>query len=125
MLFLLTTGQDFFACLFAILGMQAMHRYSPRVVGALMGFSALLIFGALFEQIGLLQALALALVYTTLGAFMTAYIWSTRRAEVVSGTGTEVAGRVAGCQSAPGIPCPPAGTTGCRTRASAAGTRTA
>ena len=82
MLVLLTTGQDFFACLFAILGMQAMRRYSPQVVGALMGFSALLIFGALVERIGLLQALALALVYTTLGAFMTAYIWSTRRAEV-------------------------------------------
>jgi signal transduction histidine kinase len=82
MLFLLTTEQDFFACLFAILGMQAMHRYSPRVVGALMSISALLIFGALLERIGLLQALALALVYTALGAFMTAYIWSTRRAEV-------------------------------------------
>jgi signal transduction histidine kinase len=82
MLLLLSTRQDFFACLFAILGMQAMQRYSPRVVGGLMGFSALLIFGALFEQIGSLQALALALVYTTLGAFMTAYIWSTHQADV-------------------------------------------
>jgi signal transduction histidine kinase len=82
MLLLLTTEQDFFACLFAILGMQAMQRYSPRVVGALMGLSALLIFGALFERVGFMQALALALVYTTLGAFMTAYIWSARRAGV-------------------------------------------
>jgi signal transduction histidine kinase len=44
--------------------------------------SALLTFGALFPRIGWLQALALALVYTTLGAFMTAYIWSTRRATI-------------------------------------------
>lgn len=82
MLFLFTTEQDFFACLFAILGMQAMQRYSPRVVSALIGLSALLTFGALFERIGLLQALALSLVYTTTGAFMTAYIWSARRAGV-------------------------------------------
>lgn len=82
MLFLLSTYQDFFACLFALLGMQAMQHYSPRVVSVLMGVFALLTFGALFERIGLLQALALALVYTTLGAFMTAYIWSTRQAGI-------------------------------------------
>jgi signal transduction histidine kinase len=82
MLFLLTTKQDFFACLFAIFGMQAMRRYSPRVVEILMGLSALLIFGALFGRIGFLQALALALVYTASGAFMAAYIWSARRAAI-------------------------------------------
>ena len=82
MFFLLTTAQDFFACLFAILGMQAMRRYSPRVVGALMGLSALLIFGALFDRIGFLQSLALALVYTASGAFMTAYIWSAHQASL-------------------------------------------
>jgi signal transduction histidine kinase len=43
---------------------------------------AFLIFGALFERIGFLQALALTLVYTTLGACMTAYIWSARRAGI-------------------------------------------
>lgn len=82
MLFLLTSKQDFFACLFAILGMQAMQRYSPQTVSVLVGFSAVLTFGALYERIGFLQALALALVYTTLGAFMTAYIWSTRQAGI-------------------------------------------
>jgi signal transduction histidine kinase len=82
MLFLLTTEEDFFACLFAILGMQAMQRYSPRLVIALIVLFALLTFGALFERIGFLQALALALVYTTLGAFMTAYIWSARLAAI-------------------------------------------
>jgi signal transduction histidine kinase len=80
---LLTTDQDFFAVLFAILGMQAMQRYSPRVVGVLIGLSALLTFLVLVERIGLLQALALALIYSALGAFMAAYIWSTRRAGIV------------------------------------------
>lgn len=82
-LLLLTTDQDFFACLFAILGMQAMQLFSPRLVGILVGFSALLTFCALFERIGFLQALALTLVYTTLSAFMTAFIWSARRASIL------------------------------------------
>jgi signal transduction histidine kinase len=82
LLLLLTTEQDFFACLFAILGMQAMQCYSPRVVTAIMLSSAVLTFWALLGRIGFLQALALALVYTTSGAFMAAYIWSARRASI-------------------------------------------
>ena len=79
---LLTTGQDFFAFLFAIIGMQAMQRYSPRVVGVLIGLAGVLTFLILRGPIGVLQALALSLSYTALGAFMAAYIWSTRQAEV-------------------------------------------
>lgn len=82
LLFLLTTEEDFFGCLFAMIGMQAMQRYSPRLVSVLIGIFAMLIFGTLFERIGFLQALALTLVYTTLAAFMTAYIWSARVAAV-------------------------------------------
>jgi signal transduction histidine kinase len=82
MLLLLTTEQDFFAILFAIIGMQAMQRYSPRVVSGLMVLFSLLTFGILLGRIGFLQALALALVYTTTGAFMAAYIWSARRSAV-------------------------------------------
>jgi signal transduction histidine kinase len=80
---LLTTEQDFFAFLFAILGMQAMQRYSPWVVGVQIGLSAVLTYLALVEPIGLLRALALALIYAALGAFMSAYIWFTRRAGIV------------------------------------------
>ncbi len=80
---LLNTDQDFFAILFAILGMQAMQRYPPKVVGILVGLSALLTFLALVERAGLLQSLALALIYSAVGAFMAAYIWSTRCAAVV------------------------------------------
>ncbi len=79
---LLTTGQDFFAFLFAILGMQAMQRFSPRVVGVLIGLFAVLTFLALVGVIDALQALALALIYATLGAFLAAYIWSTLQAGI-------------------------------------------
>lgn len=80
MLLLISTEQDFFACLFAILGMQAMQKFSPRFVIVLIFLHALLTFGALLERIGLLQALALSLVYTTLGSYMAGYIWITRKA---------------------------------------------
>jgi len=79
---LLTTGQDFFAFLFATLGMQAMQRYSPRVVAGLISLFAALTFLTLLEPMGALQAFALSLIYTALGALMTAYIWSTRRAGI-------------------------------------------
>lgn len=80
---LLTTGQDFFAFLFAIVGMQAMQEYPPRVVAWLIGLFAVLTFLALLGPIGALQAMALALIYTALGAFLASYIWSTRRAGIV------------------------------------------
>lgn len=83
-LFLLhTTEQDFFAFLFAILGMQAMQKYSPRTVGVLIGLSALLTYVVLVRSIGALQTLAMALIYAALGAFLAAYIWSTRRAAII------------------------------------------
>jgi signal transduction histidine kinase len=77
---LVASGEDFFAILFAILGMQAMQRYSPRVVTILVSICAVLTFLALVGRIGLLQALALTLIYSAVGAFMAAYIWSARRA---------------------------------------------
>jgi signal transduction histidine kinase len=77
---LVASGQDFFAILFAILGMQAMQRYSPQVVTILISICAVLTFLALVGRIGLLQALALTLIYSAVGAFMAAYIWSARRA---------------------------------------------
>lgn len=80
---LLTTGQDFFAFLFAIVGMQAMQEYSPRVVAGLIGLFAILTFLALVGSIGALQAIALALIYTALGTFLASYIWSTWRARIV------------------------------------------
>ena len=58
LILLLGTEQDFFAFLFGILGMQAMQRYSPRVVGGVIVFSAVLTFLSLLGPIGALQAAA-------------------------------------------------------------------
>jgi signal transduction histidine kinase len=80
---LLITEEDFFAFLFGLIGMQAMQCYSPRVVVSLIFLFALLVFLIFLERIGWLQALALTLIYSTLGAFMAAYIWSIRRAGVI------------------------------------------
>jgi signal transduction histidine kinase len=80
---LVAAKQDFFAFLFAIMGMQAMQRYSPIVVSVLIGLSGVLIFATLVALMGALQALALSLSYTAVGAFLAAYIWSTRRAGIV------------------------------------------
>ncbi len=80
---IVTTEQDFFAFLFSLLDMQAMQRYSPRIVGGLIGLFAVVTFVVLIGPIGALQALALALIYAALGALLAAYIWSTRCAEVI------------------------------------------
>lgn len=83
-LFLLhITEQDFFAFLFSILGMQAMQKYSPRTMGVLISLSVVLTFLVLVKPIGALQALSQALIYAALGAFLAAYIWSTRRASII------------------------------------------
>ncbi len=81
---LLGTRQDFFAFLFPILHMQAMRRSSPRVVGGLIALTAVLTYLSLVGAVGALQALALGLIYSALGALMSAYIWSTRRAMIVA-----------------------------------------
>ena len=94
-LFLLhTTEQDFFAFLFAVLGMQAMHKYSPRVMGVLIGLSAILTYLALVRPNGALQALAMALIYAALGAFLAAYIWSTRRAAIIRAQQQQLVGEL-------------------------------
>ncbi len=71
---------DFFGFLFAILAMQAMQHHSPRFTGILIGLEAVLIFISLLAPLGALQAFAMSLIYTSLGAFLAAYIWSTQRA---------------------------------------------
>jgi signal transduction histidine kinase len=79
----LISEQDFFAFLFPLLHMQAMLKYQARSVAILIAITGLLSFLALFGQVGGLQALALALIYSAFGALMAAYIWSTRQAQVV------------------------------------------
>jgi signal transduction histidine kinase len=84
-LILLTSSihSDFFAFLFAIIGMQIMQQYTPKVTAIVIGLSALLIFFGLLPPIGFFQALALTIAYTAINAFMVAYIGSTRRASAI------------------------------------------
>jgi signal transduction histidine kinase len=79
---LIASNEDFFAFLFVIIDMQAMQRFSPRWVALLIGLFALLTYFSLVGVDGVLQALALALIYAGVGAFMAAYIWSVHRAGV-------------------------------------------
>jgi signal transduction histidine kinase len=80
---LAATKNDFFAFFFAIIEMQAMRRYSPRVVGVLIGLAAILTYATTVGPMGALQAFALTLIYTAVGALLASYIWSTRRAVIV------------------------------------------
>jgi len=80
---LLDSGQDFLAFLFAIISMQAMQQYSPRLVVSMIALFAVMTYFSLVDSGGALQALAFSLIYPALCAFMAAYIWSTRRAEVI------------------------------------------
>jgi signal transduction histidine kinase len=70
---------DLFAFLFGITAMQVMQRHSPQVTAAVLALSALLTFLSLFQLFGILQAMALTLVYTALGIFLATYIWTTRQ----------------------------------------------
>ncbi len=70
---------DLFAFLFAISAMQVMQRHSPKVTAILIGFSALITFLCLFQLFGILQALALTMIYTGLSIFLAAYIWAARQ----------------------------------------------
>jgi signal transduction histidine kinase len=80
---LLLTRTDFFGFLFAIVGMQAIQQYAPRVVAIIIALCALLTFLVLVQPYGIFQALALTLAFTAVSAFATAYIGSSRRAQIV------------------------------------------
>ncbi len=70
---------DLFAFLFGITIMQVMRQHSPVVTASVIAFSALVTYISLFQLFGVLQALALALVYSALSAFLAAYIWTSRQ----------------------------------------------
>ncbi len=74
---------DLFAFLFAVTGMQVMQRHSPRVTAIVIGLSALMTFFSLFQLFGILQAIALTMVYTALGIFLAAYVWATRQSQAI------------------------------------------
>jgi signal transduction histidine kinase len=74
---------DLFAFLFAVTAMQVMQRHTPLFTATVMGLSVLMTFFCLFQLYGILQALALTLVYNSLSVFVAAYIWTTRQARTI------------------------------------------
>jgi signal transduction histidine kinase len=78
---LLLLQADFFAILFAILGMQAMRQFPPRVGGAFIGATTVLTFLALLGPMGAFQALALAAAFSAVSVFAGAFILATQRTQ--------------------------------------------
>jgi signal transduction histidine kinase len=74
---------DLFAFLFAVTGMQIMQEHTSTVTAAVIGLSAIITFLSLFQIFGVLQAMALTMVYTALSVFLAVYIWSTRQARTI------------------------------------------
>jgi signal transduction histidine kinase len=72
---------DYFAVLFAILGMQVMQRFAPRLGAVWIGLWALLMALALAESYGVARAIAFALIYTFMNVFLAFYALTTRRAQ--------------------------------------------
>ncbi len=83
LIFLYLLKVDYFACLFALLGMQAMRRYTHWIVVGLLIVPPVLTFLLLKDSYGTPESLALALVYAAASVFIAAYIWSTRRSQAI------------------------------------------
>jgi signal transduction histidine kinase len=77
---LLLLKTDYFAILFAMLGMEAMRQFPPRLGGAFIGATGGLTFLALLQPMGAVQALALAVAFSAVSVFAGAFILATKRA---------------------------------------------
>jgi signal transduction histidine kinase len=80
-LLLMPVFPDYFAILFAVLGMQIMQRYNPRHGVAWIGLFAPLMLLPLAKNYGAAKAVAFTLVYTAVSVFLAAYARATRRAQ--------------------------------------------
>jgi len=74
---------DFFAFLFAITGMQVVRNHTPRVTAFGIGLSALMNFFGLLQPVGVIQALALTMIYAAINIFLVATIASANRAVII------------------------------------------
>ncbi len=80
LVFLLWTKSDYFAILFAILGMQAMQQFPRRLGWAFIGLSGVLTFLVLMVPYGAFQALALAVAFSAVSVFAATFILAAERA---------------------------------------------
>ncbi len=77
----LLSRTDYFATLFAPLGMQAMQRLNPKLGTLWIGLIALLTALLLLKTYGAFEAIALTVIYTALNVFVASYALTTRRAQ--------------------------------------------
>jgi signal transduction histidine kinase len=82
-LLLMPVFPDYFAILFAVLGMQIMQRFNPRHGVAWIGLFAPLMILPLAKNYGAAKAVAFTLVYTAVSVFLAAYALATRRAQAI------------------------------------------
>jgi signal transduction histidine kinase len=82
-LLLMPVFPDYFAILFAVLGMQIMQRFNPRHGVAWIGLFAPLMILPLAKNYGAPKAVAFTLVYTAVSVFLGAYALATRRAQAI------------------------------------------
>jgi signal transduction histidine kinase len=73
--------RDYFATLFALLGMQAMQRLNPRPGALWIGLFTPLMVLLLLRTYGAFEAIALAVIFTALNIFVASYALATRRAQ--------------------------------------------
>ncbi len=76
--------RDYFAPLFAVLGMQAMQRLNPKPGALWIGLFTPLMVLLLIKTYGASQAIALAVIFTALNIFVASYALATRRAQAAS-----------------------------------------
>jgi signal transduction histidine kinase len=72
---------DYFAVLFAMLGMQTMQRLNPKLGALWIGLIGSLTALLLLKNYGAFQAIALAVAYSALNVFVASYSLATRRAQ--------------------------------------------
>jgi signal transduction histidine kinase len=75
--------KDFFAILFAILSMQVMYRYRPRIGRVCVGLFAPMMMLSMTPSFSISEASALTLIYTGLDIFVAFYSRATQRALAV------------------------------------------
>ena len=73
--------RDYFAVLFALLGMQAMQRLNPKPAALWIGLFTPLMVLLLLRTYGAFEAIALAVIFTALNIFVASYALATRRAQ--------------------------------------------
>lgn len=83
MLLIILDRADFLAILFAILSMQVMYRFRPRIGRYCVGLFAPIILFSLTASYNTLEAIALTLIYTGLNIFLAFYSRATQRALAV------------------------------------------